>query len=187
MAFLGFLELPAGKKQKTKPNPPPRREVFSPPIRPSLSLLSPCVCPPPATLLSSPAYLTVAALACGEEGSRGGRQTSQGGVTRLGECLWEPRARAAKEGTFQPGPDPPTEESFPRPLLSHAPRALRFSGLVLAAGATEVSRSTAVTVPRKDMRKGRAGGVSVCRAEGGQGVRRSVGGHPTGAGCLGVV
>ena len=38
--------------------------------------------------------------------------------------LREPRARAAKEGTFQPGPDQlvgsPLEESFPRPLLSHA-------------------------------------------------------------------
>ena len=97
------------------------------------------------------------------------------------------QGKGPKEGTFQPGPDPPTEESFPRPLLSHAPRALRFSGLVLAAGATEVSRSTAVTVPRKGMRKGRAGGMPVCRAEGGQGVQRSMGGHPTGVGCLGVV
>lgn len=85
--------------------------------------------------------------------------------TRVYGMLREPRARAAKEGTFQPGPDQlvgsPLEESSPRPLLSHAPRALWFSGPVLAAGATEVSRSIGVTVPRTGMQKGRAGGVPV--------------------------
>ena len=90
ISTLGFLEPPAGKKNKTKPNPPPRRDVFSPPIRPYISLSSVHVSVRhPPTLLSPPPYLMVASLACREEGSQGGKQTSRGGVTQLDECLWD--------------------------------------------------------------------------------------------------
>lgn len=187
-AFLGFLELPAGRKQKTKPSPPPRREAsLCLSARPSL--FSPGVCPTPTHAPVLPSILTGAST--GMQG--GGKPRAQAGLPRwrhTARCLWEPRARAAEEGrvswalTSWWGPAHWRSHSLLRP--SHTPLEPCGSRPVLAAGATEVSRPTAVTVPRKGMRKGRAGGCPCARAEGGQGVRRSVGGPPAGAGCLGV-
>ena len=78
-----------------------------------------------------------AILPCRAEGSRGRRQASPGGVTRLGECLWEPRAGAAEGGrvswalTSWWGPAHWRSQSLLRP--SHTPLEPCGSRPVLAA------------------------------------------------------
>lgn len=130
LAFLGFLELPAGKNKPPSPAPHPEGGRLSacPPVhlcsRQCLSDPHPRSCPPLRTFRGQHCH---AGQREAEGAGRPPQVASHGSVSVCGNPGQEP-----PRGTCQLGPDQlvgsrPLEESFPPPPLPHAPRALRLS------------------------------------------------------------